>query len=70
MNHKSSKTNESQLNDSIVIPVLTMMIVLGWIIVLLVIFKVAASLLRHGQGSRGGEVVIPEVEVLINFYEL
>jgi len=47
-----------------------MMIVLGWIIVLLVIFKVAASLLRHGQGSRGGEVVIPEVEVLINFYEL
>jgi len=38
-------------------------------IALLVLFIVAASLLRRGQGSRGGEVVIPEVEVLINFYE-
>jgi len=44
------------------------MIILGWIIALLG-FIVAASLLRRGQGTRDGAGLIPEVEVLINFYE-
>jgi hypothetical protein len=68
VSHQSSKTNESLLNINIVIPLLMMIILLGWIIVLLG-FIVAASLLRRGQGTRDGAGLIPEPEVLINFYE-
>jgi len=67
VSHQYSKTNESLLNINIAIPLLTM-IIFGWIIALLG-FIVATSLLRRGQGTHDRAGLIPEVEVLINFYE-